>query len=337
MEQFKYDIAISLCKEDVEFADKLVNAINPNLRIFFYNQRQEELISQSGPEIFARTFKEESRIIVILSRKKWSETFYTEIERNAIIDRTMKEGYRFLMILPMVPGEIPAWYPKTYIYANPLIFAIEELVRFIEFKVSEEGGIVKPLILEDQYQNLLSRIEAKRNIINLQHSSTAIESVTIELTKFKAYFDERSELLKRSIFDRFTCYPFNYAIHKAHIGYGEYLLEFEFQLPGIIYDGIVTTQDVLLTLELSKTFGDYSTKKSLEIEQRFFYYTPEFQGWALPYIHEQPTNQELQVLFKTRNNKQYYNLDNPIRTEQLIDKWFQKLLSHSSKAIERYV
>lgn len=337
MKQFKYDIAVSLCKEDVDFADKLVKEINPNLKVFFYKHRQEELIAQSGPEVFARTFKEESRVVVILSRKKWSETYYTEIERNAIVDRTTSDGYRFLMVMPMQPDEIPAWYPKTYIYANPFNSTIEQLAQFIEFKVTEEGGIVKALTLEDQYQNLLDRIKAKQSVITIQHSSKAIESITNELPKFKNCFNERSEFLKKGIFDIYRHSPFNYAIHKAHIGYGEYLLECEFQLPGLIYDGIVTTQDVLLTFNLSKTFGDYSSKKLLSEEQRFFYYTSEFQGWALPYIHDQPTSMELQVLFRTRNNTQHYDLDNPLRTEQLIDKWFQKLLSYSSKAIERYV
>ena len=100
IQNFKYDIAISLCKEDVDFADKLVKAINPNLKVFFYEHKQEELISKSGPEAFARVFKEESRVVVILSRKEWSETFYTDIERSAIMDR-IKGGYRFLMVIPM--------------------------------------------------------------------------------------------------------------------------------------------------------------------------------------------------------------------------------------------
>ena len=131
---FRYDIAISLCKEDVGFADKLVRAINPNLKVFFYEHKQEELISKSGPEAFARVFKEESRVVVILSRKGWSETFYTEIERSAIMDR-IKSGYQFLMVIPMkqAQGETPPWYPETHIYASPFRFTIEQLAKFIEF------------------------------------------------------------------------------------------------------------------------------------------------------------------------------------------------------------
>lgn len=337
LQNFKYDIAISLCKEYVDFAEKLVKAINPNLKVFFYKHRQEELIGQSAPDIFAKVFKEESRIAVILSSEQWGKTYYTGVERNAILDRTLKEGLGFIMVIPMKPGEKPDWYPDTYIYADRFNSTIEQLAKYIEFKVTTEGGIVKPLTLEEQHQNLIDKIKEKKNIINLQHSSTAIEIVINELPRFKKCFNDKCEFLRNNIFDQLSYYPFNYAIRKAHIGYGEYLLECEFILPGMIYDGIKTTQDVIVSLDLSKIYGDISTKKSLESEQRIFYYTPEFQGWALPHLHEQATNKELQVLFRNRYSQQYYDLVNPIRTEKLIDAWFQKLLSYSSKEIERYV
>jgi hypothetical protein len=86
MKNYKWDIAISLCKQDVDFARKIVRTLNPSLKVFFYEERQEELISKSGPEAFAKAFKEQSRIVVILSRNEWTESFYTDIERNAIID-----------------------------------------------------------------------------------------------------------------------------------------------------------------------------------------------------------------------------------------------------------
>ncbi|MFD2921781.1 hypothetical protein ACFS6H_18825 [Terrimonas rubra] len=338
MQQFKFDIAISLCKEDVDFADKLVKAINPNLKVFFYAHKQDELISKSGPEAFARVFKDESRVVIILTRKEWGETFYTDIERSAIVDR-IKTGFHFLMVIPMKQGqeEIPAWYPETHIYASPFRSTIEELAKFIEFKVADEGGIVKPLTLEDQYQNLLDRIANKKTIINLQHEPVAIERVIAETANFKYYFNERIKLLEKNIIERYEYYPFNYAIHKAHIGLGEYLLGCELSLPGMIYDGIVTTQDVAVTFDLSKVYENGVTKQTIEEEQRLFYYTPEFQGWALPHLYEQATNKELQVLFRDRRNLQYYDLVSPLRTEELIDSWFIKLLSHSSQSIGRYI
>ncbi len=117
MLNFEFDIAISLCKQDVDFAKKLVSNINPGLKVFFYKNNQEHIISKSGPEVFGKIFKEKSRVVVILSRDEWSDSYYTDIERNAIIDRTSvkHQGYNFLMVIPMIPRQIPSWYPSTRI------------------------------------------------------------------------------------------------------------------------------------------------------------------------------------------------------------------------------
>lgn len=337
--KYKWDIAISLCKQDVDFARKLVMAVNPSLTVFFYEDRQEDLISKSGPVEFARTFKEDSRIVVILSRSEWSNSYYTEIERNAIIDRTAvkNEGYNFLMVIPMVQGEIPPWYPSTQIYASPFGFSIEELARFIEFKVTEKGGVVKPLTLEDRYQNLIDRVELKKSIINLQHQKEAIESVESEMTKLRNCFNKKIEFLSKNIVDEIFFNEFSGYFNKGHFGYGDCLLECRFLQQEDFYYQILTTQDVIVKFELFKLLGRGQERKSLEVEERIFYYTPEVQGWALPHLYEQATKRELQVLFRNRDNSQFYDLTSVILTDSLVDNWFQRLLSKSTEVIERYI
>ena len=333
---YKWDIAISLCKQDIEFAKNLIKTINPALKTFFYEDRQEELISKSGPVAFAKTFKEESRVVVILSRSEWSNSFYTDIERNAIIDRTAvkNEGYQFIVVISMVQGEIPPWYPSTQIYASPFRFTIEELAHFIEFKIAEEGGIIKTLTVEDRYQNLIDKIAVKRSIINLQHNEVAIQSAPDEITNLKNCFNNKSEFLRKSIVDKVFFEEFNIFFNRSRFGYGDYLLECQFSLPNGMFQ-VATTQDIWVTFELFKIFE--TERKSLEIEQRIFYYTHELQGWALPHLYEPSTKMELQVLFRNRDNTEFYDLINPLRTDTLVDKWFQQLLSKSTEAIERYV
>lgn len=336
---YKWDVAISLCKQDVNFAKKLVKAINPNLKVFFYEDRQEELINKSGPEAFAKTFKEESRVVVILSRNEWSNSFYTDIERNAIIDRTAvkNEGYQFLMVIPMKQDEIPSWYPSTKIYANPFKFSIDDLAHFIEFKVSEEGGIVRTLTTEDLYQQFLNKIEAKKLIINLQHQESAIQSAKDEIVILKNCFNSKIDFLRAKIVDRISCYHFSITLNHSHFQYGNFLLECNFLLDYDFHYSIVTTQDVVMTFELFQTFGNEQNRKLLEGEQRIFYFTPELKGWANPHLFEQATNKELQVLFRNRDNSQFYDLINIMQTEALVDSWFQRLLSKSTEAINRYI
>jgi len=336
---YKWDVAISLCKQDIDFSKKLVNAINPNLKVFFYADRQDELIGKSGPEAFAKTFKEESRVVVILSRDDWSKSFYTSIERNAIIDRTAvkNQGYQFLMIIPMVQDEIPPWYPSTQIYVSPFRFSIEEIAHFIEFKVTEEGGIVRPLTVEDRYQNFITKIELKKSVINLQHDTVAIEAARQEIDIFKDCFNKKSEFLQKNIVDKVSSNPFSSFFNRSHLGYGDYLLECRFLFNDEFYPHILTTQDVIVSFELFKVFEYGKEKKSLDLEQRVFYYTPELQGWAAPHLCERPSNSELQVLFRNKNNSLYYDLVDPIRTDSLVDNWFQLLLTESAQNIERYL
>lgn len=337
--KYKWDIAISLCKQDVDFARKLVKAINPSLNVFFYEDRQEDLISKSGPFEFARTFMGDSRIVVILSRSEWSNSFYTEIERNAIIDRTAvkNEGYNFLMVIPMVQGEIPPWYPSTQIYANPFRFTIEELARFIEFKVTEEGGIVKPLSLEDQYQNFIDRVELKKSIIILQHQEEAIESVKNEMKKLGECFNKKAEFLSKNWVDKSTIHDFYIYSTNGHFSLGDYLLVCRFLNQDSFCSEIKTTQDVKVKFELFKLLGNDKEKKLLEVEERIFYYTPEVQGWALIHLFEQANKSELQVLFRNRDNSQFYDLTSVIQTDSLVDNWFQRLLSKSTEVLERYI
>lgn len=339
--KYDWDIAISLCKQDTDFAKKLVKAINPSLKIFFYVDRQEELISKSGPVAFAKIFKEESRVVLILSRDEWSNSFYTEIERNAIIDRTAvkNEGYQFLMVIPMVQGEIPSWYPSTRIYANPQRFLVQEIARFIEFKVTEEGGLIKSVTVESRYENLLDRIEVKKSIIRLQEDEIAIQVARKELTILKDCFNNKSDFLRNKFVDSVSWFQFNEHANSAHIRLSEHLLECQIILPDEMYKQtqIVTTQDFCLSFELFKTFGNSQARQSLQLEKRLFYYTNELKGWSLRHLYEQATNKELLVLFRNRDNNQHYNLTSPISTLTLVDKWFQKLLSASMHTIERYI
>jgi len=339
IKKYNWDIAISLCKQDIDFAKRLVKAINPSLKVFSYEDRQEQLISKSGPVAFAKTFKDESRIVVILSRDEWSNSYYTEIERNAIIDRTAvkNEGYQFLMVMPMVQGETPPWYPSTQIYASPFRFTVEELAHFIEFKVAEEGGIIKTLTVEDRYQNLIDRIEIKKSIIYLQHEKAAIQSARDEMIILKDCFNKKIDFLRKSIVDKVSCNQFSEYVDRSNFGYGDYFLECQFELPDEMYNQIVTTQDFRVRFELFKTVSNDENRKSIEWEERIFYYTTEFQGWSLPHQYEQATNTELQVLFRNRDNSEFYDLTNSLRTGSLVDNWFQRLLSQSTQSIERYI
>jgi hypothetical protein len=328
MNNFKYDIAISLCKQDLEFARKLVAQLNPGLSIFFYEDRQEELISKSGPEEFARIFKEQARIVVILSRDEWSKTTYTAIESNAIVEKFSKEGYGFLFVIPMEPGQVPTWYFSTRIYADPRMFNFEQLAKFIEFKVTEEGGIIKPITSEDLYQNLLDRIEEKKKIIHLQISDQAIKEAQSETQKLKELFNQKLQFLQENSFEKIKWLPFS-----IPNGYGAHCTIGGFQLDCNLFpkdntEFIVTTQDICVSFKIINLFEDIRTRKPVLQEKYLFYYTPLLKGWSKPYRYGQVTEKELPVLFSNGSKTSYYDLKDHVTSEALVDE---------SKNIERYL
>ena len=333
----KYDVAISLCKQDVDFANKIVAQLNPGLEVFFYEDKQEELISKSGPEEFGKIFKEESRVVVVLSRNEWSESFYTDIERNAIIDRTSvkNEGYNFLLVIPIEPNETPSWYPSTRIYLDPRRFSFEELAKFIEFKVTEEGGTIKLITVEDRYQNLLDRIEEKKRKVRLQETQEAIELARKELQLLKDCFNEKINFLQTSNFDTIYNIQFSGNSDTAEFGIGKYRLRCRVDIPNELVQRIVTTQDFCVSFELYNITDENDI--TLFSERRIFYYSEMLNGWALPHNYGYKKQYELSVLFRNRDNTNHYDLIHPLCSEELVDTWFQRLLKESSASIERYL
>lgn len=340
MRTYDYDVAISLCQQDIEFAQKLIHQINPSLKVFFYGTKQDQIIGQSGPEVFARTFKEKSRIVVVLSRDEWSESFYTDIERNAIIDRTSvkNEGYDFLMIIPMVPNQVPTWYPSTRIYIDPRKFKHDEIAKFIEFKVAEKGGTVKPVSLEDRYEQLKSRIEEKRLVVFLQESEIAIDAARREIGCIKSVFNEKIRVLERAEVGAVEHFLFSSHVGRSYIGIGDFLLECLIESSEDFGARIVTTQDFILTFTLAQGSNGNAKARVFE-ETRFqFYFTPTISGWAVPSFHDYPTGtREAELLFRNRTNQQRYELTKPQQSALLVDSYFQKLLSLASKSIRQFL
>lgn len=339
MPNYDYDIAISLCKQDVDFGKKLVNNINPSLKVFFYENNQEDIISKSGPEVFSRIFKDKSRVVVILSRDEWSDSFYTDIERNAIIDRTSvkNEGYNFLMVIPMVPGQIPSWYPSTRIYADPRKFSVEQMARFIEFKVTDEGGVVKSFTVEEQYEQLKRRYAEKEEIVLLQEKNEAISMGKVEISNLKSIFNAKIEVLQQPLFGVTSALPFSGHRLRAEFGIDDFAMECIIEDPEIEGVRVVTTQDYSVTFRLFQLYGSDRSQKLLSEKALYFYYTQYNWGWATPVTYGQITQYEMPISFRNRNNQIRYDLKDPVRSAQLVDLYFKQLLSHASKQISNYL
>lgn len=352
-ETYKYDIAFSLCKQDVQFARDLIAQLNPSINVFFYENSQEELIAKSGPEVFGRVFNKEARIVVILSRKEWSETYYTDIERNAIIDRTSirNEGYNFLMVIPMAPGEVPSWYPKTKIYADSQHWSIDRLASFVEFKLADEGGLIKKLTLEDRYNNLQQRIAAKNLLMQKQLSSEALQAVRSEIDTIDKIVRSKIDVFKDNKLWQTRQQSWPQPLPGAYFSISGIILEVKVMAPDETRQKIVSCQDYLLRVALYISMGAHNDlRQEVEFNKPFnlteyrFLYNGEQLGWAIPVIYGKSISQlDTQVLFRHKepnviqNSMRYYDLRDPASSAEIIDEWFQQLLGYGTETIENYI
>jgi hypothetical protein len=334
MSNYKYDIAISLCKEDVGFARKLVDALNPNLAIFFYEHKQEELISKSGPEAFAKVFKEESRIVVILSRKEWGKTFYTGLEEGAITER-IKEGLEFLFVIPLAPREMPKWYPETRIYADPTRFSIEELARFIEFKVTDQGGVIEPITLESRYNWFHDKLNAKKVLVRLQETPEALWAAKNELEILKKFFNTKIDFLAATKVNSTSQTKFDENKPTATFALNQFCLECRCIPANFNLSQLKIPQDAIVHFELFESVS--GSRQIIEQAERAFFYSQERQGWAEKITLKTFHPNEKLLLFGNRANNQMFNLQNPVNSEEIIDLWFQKLFIVATSNMESFL
>lgn len=338
MKTYKYDIAVSLCKEDVAFARQLCKALNPTLNIFFYEDKQEELVGKMGPEIFARIFKEEARVVVIIHRKTWGTSFYTEIENAAIVSRLKDEGYGFTFLIPLEKGKTPSWYPPISIYANPFDFSVEKLAKFIEFKINERGGDVKQLSLEEKIELLQNRMEEKRKFIEkLSMTRELVKAGENEMNRIVEIFNNKLKL----VYDAMPNFSKSYnPLHPV----------FRYTKEPTVAEMLI--EDIHLQIQLgTEAQFHYNFQSPQCFKVSFFLFTPQNKpgntqphiikqslyrfssindldfGWAEQIVRTNVDDTSALYLFKAPMDNYYYDLGEALTAERLIEYWFTELIN----------
>ena len=336
---FKYDIAISLCKQDIGFARDLIKAINPSLNVFFYEDNQEELIGKMGPEAFAKVFKDEARVVIILYRKEWGESVYTEIEKNAIVDRATSQtgGYNFIFLIPLEKGESPSWYPSNRIYANPFRFNVEELARFCEFKVTEENGEIKPLTFEEKSNHFLEKLQKQQEINKYLCYPDSLDICKEELLNFAGEFNNKLQFVQQTNFPvqrggvKFMEVMLFDRSHEAKIQLGDFHLFVYLQNSEDTFrQRIVSSQSFELQFSLIQTAESQGRAGQNLIEQKHYRYNQNgglHKGWSEVIKHNPMQERELTPYLIKDFVGEYYHLGLIIGTNELIESWLEKILS----------
>ena len=164
---YEYDVAISFLSRDEGLARELGDLLSSSLRVFLYTHRQPEIAGTDGLVTFRSTFRELSRLVVVLYRDGWGDTQWTRVEAEAITDRFLKEGPAFLLFVMIESkGSPPPWVPEKQIRFNLEEFGLEQAVGAIKLRVQELGGTTSKETLADrarradELQQFLNQTEA---------------------------------------------------------------------------------------------------------------------------------------------------------------------------------
>ena len=148
---FEYDVAFSFLDKDHPLAVAIREKLTDAVSVFVYSERQAELAGKDGETTFNEVFGGKARLVVVLYREGWGESPWTRIEKTAIQNRAMDEGYDFTVFVLLESKIIPLqWIPKNRIWYNYPKFGIDGLAASIEARIQELGGNTKSPSVEDR-------------------------------------------------------------------------------------------------------------------------------------------------------------------------------------------
>jgi hypothetical protein len=149
----KYDVAFSFKSVDLNTARRLADLIQP-LTSFVYAERQEEIVTKDGAQTFGPVFDSRSRLNVVLYSVGYGETGWTGFERNIIIARCLREGWRSFAMFKTDESPRPVWVPETYIYGDLTAMDLDAVAGVIRYRAREAGADVRQETAADRLRRL---------------------------------------------------------------------------------------------------------------------------------------------------------------------------------------
>jgi hypothetical protein len=118
-----------------------MEALSPHVRVFVYEGRQEEVAGTDGMEVFREVFLHESTLNVILYRDGYGGTSWTRVERDAIQQKALNDGWHTLLLIGLEAGaKGPIWLPSQRITSLLTDSGIAGIVGVILARAREAGA-----------------------------------------------------------------------------------------------------------------------------------------------------------------------------------------------------
>jgi len=136
----QWDVAISFASRDEALAVQLRDALQPPYKVFVYSKAQEHLAGRDGVEAFREAFRECSTLVVMLYGAPWGETPWTRVEKTAIEEFALDEGWEHLLFVRLrAEDPVPKWVPNPHLHLDMVRFGMADLVGAIKLRLSELG------------------------------------------------------------------------------------------------------------------------------------------------------------------------------------------------------
>jgi hypothetical protein len=154
---------MSFFARDIGIARELSERLGESLSVFFIERTEDELPVRDGDKVLRTPFLE-ARLIVILLRAGYGEGQWTGVERTAIAEACLGQGYRNLLVVRMEPMADAKWIAVPHLSLDLDSFPIEQLVGAIKMRAIELGARAQPMTVEKRAEIRLANeaYEAER-------------------------------------------------------------------------------------------------------------------------------------------------------------------------------
>jgi hypothetical protein len=194
IEDFEYDVAFSFNALDEGLATQLNNLLSPRLKTFIYSERQREIAGTDGQESFSKVYGQTSRLVVVLFRPEWGETPWTRIERDAIKNRSLNDGWDFTTFVPTVERpQMPPWLPQTRLYVGLQRWGMEAAAAAIEARATERGSSPREETVAERADRFARAAKFKQTQEQFQSSDTGVKAALQAYEDFSLATEKHAE------------------------------------------------------------------------------------------------------------------------------------------------
>ncbi len=144
-DNYEYDLAFSLCDEDLPFAQRIHTGLRDRFRLFLYSEEDKTLHFHNGVKKLSDIYRRKARCVLVLWRKEWGQSRWTRLEEEVLTDRVLNETPAFILLVKLEQGDTPSWIPSSYIYRVQKGWELGTLIETVAGKINQLGGEIHEL------------------------------------------------------------------------------------------------------------------------------------------------------------------------------------------------